>query len=173
MSSDGTGALCFLERRDPSLLFKDIVNCTNRPLLSMQILTISLGLNVQFSTSCWHLREMRHALAIAIANSKLEFTVRLRVTVCNFFVTTSCVRFNFIEKSVPLYSVVYLLNSLRSLQTLQQNCASLFSSRDIQPKSIGQVRYCIMALELKTSFNYCWSGSDQNSVITVVCDVPE
>ena len=27
--------------------------------------------------------------------------------------------------------------------------------------------------ELKTSFNYCSSGSGQNSVIPVVCDVPE
>ena len=27
--------------------------------------------------------------------------------------------------------------------------------------------------QFKTSFNYCSSGSDQNSVIPVVCDVPE
>ena len=28
-------------------------------------------------------------------------------------------------------------------------------------------------LKFKTSFNYCLSGSGQNSVIPVVCDVPE
>ena len=27
--------------------------------------------------------------------------------------------------------------------------------------------------QIKTSFNYCPSGSGQNSVILVVCDVPE
>ena len=27
--------------------------------------------------------------------------------------------------------------------------------------------------QIKTSFNYCSSGSGQNSVIPVVCDVPE
>ena len=28
-------------------------------------------------------------------------------------------------------------------------------------------------VSIKTSFNYCSSGSGQNSIIPVVCDVPE
>ena len=31
----------------------------------------------------------------------------------------------------------------------------------------------VKKLQLKTSFNYCSSGSGQNSIIPVVCDVPE
>ena len=30
-----------------------------------------------------------------------------------------------------------------------------------------------LTVEFKTSFNYCSSGSGQNSVIPVVCNVPE
>ena len=33
--------------------------------------------------------------------------------------------------------------------------------------------YTISLVDIKTSFNYCSSGSDQNSVIPVVCNVPE
>ena len=49
----------------------------------------------------------------------------------------------------------------------RDNRTLLFSNYTIPFATQGKIGH------YKTSFNYCSSGSGQNSVIPVVCDVPE
>ena len=48
-----------------------------------------------------------------------------------------------------------------------------FISGDIHDISGNGKRLLNIVREFKTSFNYCSSGSGQNSVIPVLCNVPE